>query len=171
MSFLTSVEYFTRLRKLGNSQWFLRHFISGSITQQARTKLNGPLFLSSIYGIPQLSNENIRASTRVTFNMESVFYNTWRFFGFNFAPFGFANVSYLKQTGVANFSKGDIYTAVGAGARTRNENLVFGTMELRAFYFPRTTGTLTPWNIEFTTNLIYKYNSQFIKKPDFAIMN
>ncbi len=171
MSFLTSVEYFTRLRKLGRSKWLLRHFISGSITQQARTVLNNPLWLSSIYGIPQLDNENIKASTRVSFNLESVFYNTWKFFGFSFAPFTFTNISYLKQSGLANFSKGDIYTAVGAGARTRNENLVFGTMELRAFYFPRATGNLTPWNISFTSNLIYKYNSQFIKKPDFAVVN
>jgi hypothetical protein len=171
ISFLTSVEYFTRLRKLGKSKWLLRHFISGSITQQARIVLNGPLLLSSIYGIPQLSNENIRASTRVTCNMESVFYNTWKFFGFSFAPFSFVNLSYLKQIGVVNFSKGDIYTAIGAGIRTRNENLVFGTMELRTFYFPRTTGNLVPWNISFTTNLIYKYNSQFIRKPDFAVVN
>lgn len=172
ISFLTSVDYFTRLRKLGNSKWLLRHFLSGSVTQLARTSLNDPLRLSSIYGIPQLNNEqNMRASTRVTLNCESVFYNTWKFFGFSFAPFSFANISYLKRIGIANFNKGDIYTAVGGGVRTRNENLVFGTMELRAFYFPRLTGNMTPWNISFNTGLNFKYNSQFMKRPDYAVMN
>ena len=171
ISFLTSIDYFTRLRKLGNSKWFLRHFISGSITQQARTIYNEPLLLSSIYGIPLLSNENIRASTRITLNGESVFYNTWKFLGFSFAPFTFANVSYLKTIG-ADLHKGDIYTAIGAGARTRNENLVFGTMELRASYIPRTNGSrTTTWYIAFSTDLRFKYNSQFIRRPEFAIVN
>ncbi len=170
ISFLTSIEYFTKLRKLRNSRWLLRHFVSGSTTMQARTVMNEPLRLSSIYGIPELNNENIKASIRATLNWEAVFYNTWKFFGFSFAPFTFVNTSYLKLLGI-NFSKGDIYTAIGGGVRTRNENLVFGTMELKAFYFPRTTGNMTPWNITFNTDLRFKYNSQFIKRPDFAVVN
>ena len=170
ISFLTSIEYFTKLRKLRNSRWLLRHFISGSTTMQVRTVMNEPLRLSSIYGIPELNNENIKASIRASLNWEAVFYNTWKFFGFSFAPFTFVNTSYLKLLGT-NFSKGDIYTAVGGGVRTRNENLVFGTMELKAFYFPRTTGNMTPWNITFNTDLRFKYNSQFMKRPDFAVVN
>src|SRR5258705_576707 len=100
-----------------------RHFLSGSITQLARTFLNDPLRLSSDYGIPQLNNPDLRASTRVSFNGETVFYNTWKLVGFSFAPFVFTNVSYLKTIG-ANVKTGDVYAAFGGGARTRNENLV-----------------------------------------------
>jgi hypothetical protein len=132
--------------------------------------LNDPLRISSIYGLPEINNISIKASTRITGNYESVFYNTWKFFGFSFAPFGFTNISYLRTNGTT-VSEGDIYTSIGAGVRTRNENLVFGTMELRAFYYPRALENMNVWNLVFNTALKYKYNSQLVRKPDFAIVN
>jgi len=159
------------LRKLGNSKWYLRHFLSGSITQLVNTVLNDPLRLASDYGIPQLNNPDIKASTRFTINGESVFYNTWKFVGFSFAPFVFANATYLKTIG-GPVNAGDIYTTVGGGVRTRNENLVFGTIELKAYYYPRTTYLNTnPWNITINTDLRFKYVSQLIKRPDFVVVN
>lgn len=170
ISFLTSVEYFTRLRNIHKSKWLNRQFLSGSITQEARTRLNEPLYISSIFGLPDLGDRTLKASTRITFNYESVFYNTWKFFGFNFAPFGFTNISYMREKGQA-IIKGQIYSAFGGGVRTRNENLVFGTMELRAYYYPKTITNMNPWNIVFNTALKFKYNSQLVKKPDFVTVN
>ena len=170
ISGLTSLEYFTKLRKLGNSRWFLRHFISGSVTQLAHTYLNQPLLLSSDYGIPQLPNPNFLASTRATINGSSVFYNTWKLVGFSFAPFSFANFTYLKTQG-KDFQTGDIFMAIGGGVRTRNENLVFGTIELKAYYYPRTTTNTNQWNITVNSNIIFKYNSQLINRPDFIKVN
>lgn len=170
ISGLTSVEYFTRLRKISGSNWFSRHFLSGSVTQQVRTFLNEPLRLTSIYGIPEINTNTVRASTRVSANIESVFYNTTKTFGFSFAPFVFTNFTYLKTIG-QDFNKGDIYTSFGTGVRTRNENLVFGTMELKLYYYPRTTGRMTPWNLTFNTGLRFKYNSQLLRKPDFIQVN
>lgn len=171
MSLFTSIDYFTKLRKLGASKWYLRHFISGSFTQLAKTKLNDPLRLTSDYGIPELINPiDLQASTRISLNAESVFYNTWKFVGFSFAPFSFASFTYLKSIG-RNVNTGDIYSALGAGVRTRNENLVFGTMELKAYYYPRISGIMNQWNITFNTDLRFKYNSQLFKKPDFAVLN
>jgi hypothetical protein len=170
LSFLTGIEYFTKLRKIKGSKWLTRQFLSGSITQLLRTKLNDPLRISSIYGLPETNNISIKASSRISGNYESVFYNTWKFFGFSFAPFGFTNITYLRTIGVT-VSKGDIYTSIGAGVRTRNENLVFGTMELRAFYYPRALDNMNAWNVVFNTALKYKYNSQLVKKPDFAVVN
>lgn len=171
MSLFTSVDYFTKLRKLGAGKWYLRHFISGSFTQLARTKLNDPLRLTSDYGIPELINPtDLEASTRISLNAESVFYNTWKLVGFSFAPFSFASFTYLKSIG-RNVNTGDVYSTVGAGVRTRNENLVFGTMELKAYYYPRISGVMSQWNITFNTDLRFKYNSQLFKKPDFAVLN
>jgi len=170
MSFLTGVEYFTKLRKIKGSRWSTRQFFSGSFTQLLRTKLNDPLRISGIYGLPEVNNITIKASTRITGNFESVFYNTWKFFGFRFAPFGFTNISYLRTSG-STIKDGDIYTSIGAGIRTRNENLVFGTMELRAYYYPRALENMNVWNLVFNTALKFKYNSQLVSKPDFAIYN
>ncbi len=170
ISFLTSLDYFTKLRRLGISNWYVRHFLSGSITQLKNTVLNDPLRLSSDFGIPQLNDPSLKASTRLSFNCESVFYNTWKLVGFSFAPFAYTNITYLKPIG-APFGMSDLYTSVGGGVRTRNENLVFGTMELKAYYYPRTTGSMNPWNITFNTDLRFKYVSQLIKRPDFSVVN
>ena len=170
ISFLTSLDYFTKLRRLGHSSWYVRHFLSGSITQLKNTVLNDPLRLYSDFGIPQLNEPNLKASTRLTFNCESVFYNTWKLVGFSFAPFAYTNITYLKPIG-APLATSDLYSAVGGGIRTRNENLVFGTMELKAYYYPRTTLSMSPWNITFNTDLRFRYVSQLIKKPDFAVVN
>jgi hypothetical protein len=170
LSILTAVETFTRLRKLGASKWLNRHFLSGSLTQLINTRLNDPLRLSSIYGIPDFNNINSKISTRATLNCESVFYNTWKFVGFNFAPFVFTNLSLLKEQNLP-ITKADLYSAIGTGIRTRNENLVFGTMELRAAYYPRTINNMPVWNITFNTALQYKYNSSLVKRPDFVVVN
>lgn len=170
ISFLTSLEFFTKLKKLKGKNWYSRQFISGSITQLAKTRLNETLHLSSDFGIPQLDNTNVQSSTRISLNVESVFYNTWKFVGFSFAPFVFSNATYLKKLG-SNVSKGDIYTALGGGIRTRNENLVFGTIELKGLYYPRISGNLSKWNVTLNTDLRFKYVSQLVKRPDFVIVN
>jgi hypothetical protein len=70
-----------------------------------------------------------------------------------------------------SFGKTNGYSAVGGGVRTRNENLIFGTIELRGIYFPRISGDMNHWRIEINTKLRFKYNSSFIKKPDFIVTN
>ena len=170
ISFLSSLNYFTALKKLSNPKWSKRNFVELSATQQLNTILNEPLFLRSEFGIPTFRNDNIQAATRVSCNLESVYYNMVKYYGFSFAPFVFVNTSYIKLIGEA-IQKGSIYTALGLGCRTRNENLVFGTIELKAYYYPRTISNMTPLNVTLTTGLRFRYNSQLIRRPDFIQLN
>ena len=170
ISFLSSVNYFTSLRKLSNPKWSKRSFVQISATQQLNTILNEPLYLRSEFGIPTFKNDNIQAATRASCNIESVYYNMVKYYGFSFAPFIFINSSYIKLIG-EDLQKGSIYTALGLGCRTRNENLVFGTIELKAYYYPRTISNMTPLNVSLTTGLRFRYNSQLIRRPDFVQMN
>jgi hypothetical protein len=170
ISFLSSVNYFTRLKKLSNPKWQKRSFVQISATQQLNTILNEPLYLRSEFGIPTFKNDNIQAATRVSCNIESVYYNQVKYYGFSFAPFMFVNSSYIKLIGEA-VQKGSIYTALGLGCRTRNENLVFGTIELKAYYYPRTISNMTPLNVSLTTGLRFRYNSQLMRRPDFVQLN
>ena len=169
MDLLFNIDHFTKLRKL-NQQWFHRFFISTGITTQINPVFNSPLFLNSIYGLPYFNPENINADFRSTIKMESVFYNLKKILGFRFAPFIFSDVSLLKPV-KENFNKSDLFTGIGGGVRTRNENLVFGTIELKGYYFPRTNGDMRGWKVEINTNIRFKYNSTFIKRPDFVVAN
>ncbi len=166
---LASVDHFTKLRRLGRL-WLNRNFVSFSFTRQLKPLLNEPLFLRSGFGLPYFENADIKADERVTVKLESVFFNLTRVLGFRFAPFIFGDLSFLKPTGQPA-RKTDGYSAVGAGIRTRNENLVFGTIELRGYYFPRTVDGMKNWKVDLTSKIRFRFNSSFIKKPDFIIAN
>jgi len=60
---------------------------------------------------------------------------------------------------------------LGGGVKSRNENLVFGTMELRMFYFPRVIAGMNRFRIDFSTDLRFRFVSQFIRRPDFMSVN
>ena len=167
--FITSVEQINKLHYLKNGYKY-RSIINVSFTETLKNKFNEALLISSNYGIPQLNKERINGSTRLTANWESVWYNGKSFYGFKTSPFAFVNISYLRTVGQPIID-GDIYSSIGSGMRLRNESLIFGTIELKAFYFPRTNLQLSPWNLSLTTNIRYKYSSSIISKPDFVQIN
>ena len=166
---LFNVDHFTRLKHLG-PKWYNRNFFSFGFTTQINPYINTPLFLNSAYGLPYFNNGYIAGDLRATGRAESVFYGTTKILGFRFAPFVFADASLLKPV-KQNLDKTDLYSAFGGGIRSRNENLVFGTMELRGYYFPRISEGFKSWKIEFATGLRFRFFSQFIKRPDFVVLN
>ena len=167
--FLASLEQFSKLKYLNNGYGY-RQIINLSFTQTLKNKYNEALRINSIYGIPQLNREQIKGGTRISSNWETVFYNNRAIWGFKSAPFVFGNLTYIRTMGDP-ILKGDIYSSVGSGMRIRNENLIFGTIELKGFYFPRTNQQLSPWNFSLITNLRYKYNSNIIEKPNYVEIN
>ena len=167
--FLASLEQFSKLKYLNNGYGY-RQIVNLSFTQTLKNKYNEALRINSIYGIPQLNREQIKGGTRLSGNLETVLYNNRPILGFKSAPFVFGSITYIRTMGDP-ILKGDIYTAIGSGLRIRNENLVFGTIELKGFYFPRTNQQLSPWNFSLTTNLRYKYNSNIVEKPNYVEIN
>ena len=166
---LVSLEKISRLHYL-ESGYKYRSIFNLSFAETLKNKFNDALLINSIYGIPQLSKERIKGGTRLSANWESIWYNARTFYGFKQSPFVFGNITYIRTVGEP-FANGDIYSSVGAGSRIRNESLVFGTVEIKAFYFPRTTLQLSPWNISLTTDLKFKYNSNLLSRPDFVQVN
>ena len=169
MDLLFNVEHFTRLRKL-NAKWYQRTFISTGISAQVNPVFNTPLLINNNYGLPYFNPDGINSDLRTTMRVESVYYNTAKILGFRLAPFVFTDFSLLKPS-KANLRKSDLYSALGGGIRTRNENLVFGTIELKGYYFPRTNGDMKGWKVELSSNIRFKYISTFIRRPDFVKAN
>ena len=167
--FLASLEQFSKLKYLNNGYGY-RQIVNLSFTQTLKNKYNEALRINSTYGIPQLNREQIKGGSRLSANWETVLYNNRPILGFKSAPFVFGNITYIRTMGDP-ILKGDIYTAIGTGMRVRNENLVFGTIELKGFYFPRTNQQLSPWNFSLITNLRYKYNSNIVEKPNYVEIN
>ncbi len=172
---LLSGDHFTKLQKI-NDRWLRRFFFSGSFTKQVSPVLDQSLQLISNYGLPYFTipkdSGNLRpyGDMRITAKSEMVFYNTKKYWGFGFAPFGFVDLCLLKPVG-ASLGKSDLFSGVGTGFRIRNENLLFGTIEARFSYFPRVIPGMQPVKVKFNTNLRYKYNSSLVRRPDFVSPN
>jgi hypothetical protein len=172
---LATGDHFTRLHKI-NSKWMRRFFFTGSFAKQFSNALNAPLQLISNYGMPYFAvpkdsaYEPPKGDLRISTKTEIVFYNTKKHLGFGFAPFGFIDASLIKPEN-QNFGKSDIYTSLGGGFRLRNENLLFGTIEARLSYFPRTLPGMNSFKVKFNTNLRYKYNNSLVRRPDFVAGN
>lgn len=167
---LLGIEHFTSLRKFGKN-WRNRNFLNVSVTKQYNHLLSPPLLLQSDFGLPYYRNGGIVGSFRSTVRGESVFFNMQKVLGFRFAPFAFAGTIFITPLG-KSFSKTEGYTAFGGGFRTRNENLVLGTIEVKGYLFTRKTyPEMQNWRVNVSTNLKFRYKSSFIRRPDFVISN
>jgi hypothetical protein len=169
MSFLFSVEHFTKLKKL-SPRWYNRNFFGLSATKQHNPVLNAPLYLNSAFGLGYFPNPIDTFDFRGTIKGEAVFFNMKKFLGFRFAPFIFSDFSILKPT-QKSINSSKWFGAIGGGVRTRNENLIFGTIELKGYFFPNILPGMQTWRVELNSEIRFKYNSVFIKRPDFVLPN
>ena len=166
---LLNMDYFSRLISFG--QWKQRTFISTGVARQLNTVLNEPLFLESNFGLPEFKQPRFWGGNwRAALKAETVFYTPWSVALFRFAPFLSGHVAYLNVN-PEGFKQDRIYGAIAGGMRIRNESLIFGTVELRAFYFPTKNLLNETWRFEFNTNIKFKYNKQFVKRPEIIRVN
>ncbi|MEO8853993.1 MAG: hypothetical protein ABI359_09445 [Ginsengibacter sp.] len=171
INLLASIFYFDHLKMLG-TKWKQRFFLNIDAAQQINTVLNQPLFANSQFGLPEYGNENIGnervgGTLRTTVKAESEFFSPWSLFAFKFAPFVFSNIGVFTPY---NYDP-KFLSSIGGGIRTRNESLVFGTIELRWYYFPEKNFHNERVGFSISTNIIFKYNTQFVTKPDFIQIN
>lgn len=171
LNFLGSLFYFDHLKSIGK-KWRQRFFLNFDLAQQVNTVFNEPLFANSKFGMPEYGNEmigteRVGGTLRSTVKAESEFFSPWSIVAFRFAPFIFSDVSAFSPYDY----KTKVLSSVGGGIRTRNESLIFGTIELRAFYFPQKNFYNESFRFSISTNVIFKYNTQFVKKPDFIQVN
>ncbi|TMI78069.1 MAG: hypothetical protein E6H10_17845 [Bacteroidetes bacterium] len=169
INLLANVDYFSRLLRMG--KWSQRTFVTGGAAHQIDRVLNVPLFLQSDFGVREWRSDTlIGGDTRIDLKVEPVFFAPWSPANFRFAPFVFADICLFTPVR-EKFSNSVWYNSLGAGIRMRNESLIFETVELRAFYFPRENFLGEHWRIEFNTGLRFKYNRQYVKKPDLVNVN
>jgi len=169
INLLANMDYFSHLFRLG--KWKQRNFISAAIAHQWNRTLNEPLFLQTDFGVREWKMDTLLAGkTRITLKVEPVFFPPWNLANFRFAPFVFGNVCLFTHT-EQEFSQSQWFNSIGGGVKTRNESLIFGTMELRVYYFPQRNYFGDYWRLEFNTNIRFKYSRRFEKKPDLANVN
>ncbi len=167
-SFLIGASYYSPLFIFDRVK--IRQYINFSFTRQINRVGIDPLTINNVFGLRYFSGDSTFGAQRVTLHSETTFFVNYKFLGFKFAPFVFGDVSVLTpESGAIN--KTDLFDGVGAGIRTRNENLVFNTIEFRAVYFPRPTEFNTQFKIMINTGIQFRYNNTFVRQPDVVLLN
>lgn len=165
--FLVGGTVFSRVYDLGRSKW--RQQVSGSVGALFNRTGLEPLRIDNNLGLTDFNTDSIYASQRLSLRTEAVLFLPAKPFGFRVAPFAFAGLALLTPT--QEWRESDGYSGIGGGLRARNDNLIFGTMEARLTYFPRTAFGIAPFRINFSTNLRYRYRSTYVHAPDVFRLN
>ena len=169
INLLADVDYFDHLKAMG-TKWKQRTFISIGVAKQINTILNEPLYFDSKFGLPEFRNGDVGGSLRATVKAESVFYSPWSLASFRFAPFIFGDTGLFSPYNTP-FSTSNIYTTVGGGLRTRNESLIFGTLEFKGYYFLKKNFYNERYRFDINANITFKNNTQLLSRPDFIQVN
>jgi hypothetical protein len=169
INLLANVDYFDHLKAMG-PKWKQRTFISVGIAKQINTILNEPLYFDSKFGLPEFRNGDVGGSLRATVKAESVFYSPWSIASFRFAPFIFGNSGLFSPYNTP-ISTSNIYSTVGGGLRTRNESLIFGTLEFKGYYFLKKNFFNESYRFDISANITFRNNTQLLSRPDFVQVN
>ncbi len=167
-SILTGASIFSRLFFIGDLK--LRQYANFSYTRLFNDLGLDYLTIDNVFGLRYFSSDSTLGQQRISLHEETFVFMKYKLLGFKFAPFVFADATFLTPPG-QNFYKSDAYYGIGGGVRTRNENLVFGTMELRFVYFPRNVPLNNSFKILTTVNLLFKYNATYVRPPDIVQLN
>jgi len=167
-SFLVGASYYSPLFLWGNTK--VRQYINFSFTRLWNRVGLDPLTINNVFGLRYFTNDSTSGVQRVTLHSETTFFLNYKLLGFKFAPFVFGDVSFLTPES-GSIYKSDLYNGLGAGMRTRNENLVFNTIEFRAVYFPRNTLYNRSFKIMINTGIQFRYNNTYVRQPDVVFLN
>lgn len=148
----------------------MRQYVKYNFSRIFNRTTYDPLQINNALGLRYFSSDTSKGTQRMSLYTETFFFAKYKLLGFLMAPFVFGDAAMLKPEGKPFFTS-DIYTSVGAGLRTRNVNLIFGTAEFRFIFFPRKSNDTNSFKISFTGDISFRYNSNYIRKPDFIDVN
>ncbi len=168
VTLLASASLFSRL--IEYKQLKIRQYLRISYTSILNQQINTPLTIRSDFGLDGFRADSLLGTNRLSLYSQTVVFTPLSILGFRFAPLTFAEMSIIAPKDKPLFRQ-KAFGAIGAGLRTRNENLVFGTIELKLFYFPRVTEDLSHFRISLSSNLRIKFSSGFAKAPEFIQYN
>jgi len=151
-------------------RFMLRRTVTADFTYVFNQRTNTLLDIMDSYGLEGFRADSVLGTKRLHARYETTLFTPWKFLGFHFAPLAFADIAMLAPKDKLLWYDAP-YLALGAGVRTRNENLVFGTIELKFFYYTRAPEDMSSFKVQVTSNLRIKYSASFVKAPSFIVYN
>ena len=167
---LFGASMFSRLFLYNNLK--IRQYLNFSYARQFNRVGLDPLRIDNLFGLRYFNGDSTYGLRRISLHTETFFFTNIKMLSFKMAPFAFADLSLLTPED-KKFAQSQLYQGLGAGVRTRNENLVFGTIELRFIYFPN-QGQMAQNNtfkITLNTNIQFRLNSNYVHAPNIVQTN
>lgn len=157
-------------RLIPRGEFLFRQSFNIDYTRVLNQRTSIPLDINNEFGLQYFRADSLWGTKRFHINSETLAFTPWNVLGFRFAPFAFGEMAMISGDNQSIFHDKP-YFGFGGGIRTRNENLIFGTVELRVIYYPRTIENISSFNIRVTSNLRIKYSAGFVRAPAFVRYN
>ena len=167
-SFLIGATAFSRIFFLNSTK--IRQYVNLSYTQLYNRVTYAPLYIDNFYGIRGFLTDSAYGTRRLSLQLETEFYLRFKLLGFQFAPFPYGDLSLLTPEN-GPYSKSALYSSLGGGVRARNENLIFETIEMRAYFFPIAPNNMKGFKVVINSNIRYRYSSNYITPPELVQLN
>lgn len=155
-------SYFSKIFPVG--EYKVRHFAEAGYSQYIQRTNKLPLDINNLNGIPRFRPDSLYGDGRWRLQLQAIVFTPWKLLGFNFAivpQFDFAALTRANPELLSN----KLFQSYSLGIRTRNENLIFNTIELRVHHFTRTVEDIGNSLISFSTNLRIKYPTSIVQAP------
>lgn len=147
----------------------LRHFANFSFAGIYDHHVYEPLYINNGYGLDDFNTDSISGLQRISAGAETMMYTRWQILGFRIGFFMFGRASVIAPPKMQIW-KGYLYPSMGGGIRARNENLIFGTIECRFTWFPRTAYDVNNISLNVSSNLRIRFTGSFVQAPWFALV-
>lgn len=158
-----TASYFTKVYDMSSLK--VRHNLEFGVSRFYNRKIKSQLDINDQNGIQGFKPDSLFGNTRLRLRMQSIFFTNWKLIGFNFAVVPQVDLAFLSRSNQSAVG-GKFFQGLSLGLRTRNENLIFNTIELRGFYYPSTVETLDHFGINVNASLRIKYPTTLVRPPE-----
>lgn len=146
----------------------VRQLVEGGYAQAFNNSIRPLLTLNNqLFGFRP---DSLYTHKRAFLRTETTLFTNWKVAGFNFAGFVSLESAFLQITPGEDITEKFIWGTT-AGFRIRNENITFGTIEFRGYYFPTDIKGVDTFSFRISTNVRLKYTSTFVRPPSFVGYN
>ncbi len=160
-------SWFSRLYE--TPKYKFRQFANISYAGIYNLKVYEPLYINNEFGLERFNTDSVRSTHRYSLGTESSIFTRWSLLGFKIGFFAFSRATWMTPENTGMW-RGGFFPAVGGGVRTRNENLIFGTIEARFTWLPRTLYGVNNFTLRLSSNLRLKFTGSFVEPPWFAAL-
>jgi len=168
-TFMVGASYFSKLFFSG-TDFKIRQYVRATYARIFNPLTYEPLRLDNPFGLRDFGTDSAQGFERISLQSETIFYTRYKIYGFRLAPFLYVDAAILRDQKTP-LVKGDLYPGFGGGFRTRNENIIFGTIEVKAEFFPRPVVGQPLFKFLVASDLKYRYRTTYIHAPDIVRLN